>query len=278
MSKIFLCSFASEDLKRSKFRFLEQSKEMNIYENIRVFEFEDLNEDRKKQIESFFKINQKRLFGYACWKADIISYFMKQIPENSILQYSDIGCHFNKDGLNRLKEYITLCEKNNFLTFQYKIPDFDNINNFKFQTYREYQYTKNDLFKYFDINDNSEIFNSEQIWSGTIFFKKNNFSKDIINEWSKISFENNLIDDSESKSKNNKNFIEHRHDQSIFSIICKKKKILSLSASECEWAEDDKGRTWEHLKKFPILAKRDKKYNFFKRFLNRQKKNLKRIF
>ena len=278
MSKIFLCSFASEDLKRSKYRFLEQSKEMNIYENIRVFGFEDLNENRKKQIESFFKINQKRLFGYACWKADIISSFMKQIPENSILQYSDIGCHFNKDGLNRLKEYITLCEKNNLLTFQYKIPDFDNINNFKFQIYREYQYTKNDLFKYFNINDSSEIFNSEQLWSGTIFFKKNNFSKDVIDEWSKISFENNLIDDSESNSQNNNNFIEHRHDQSIFSIICKKKNILTLSASECEWAEDNKGRTWEHLKKFPILAKRDKKYNFFKRFLNRQKKNLNRIF
>ncbi len=278
MSKIFLCSFASEDLKRSKYRFLEQSKEMNIYENIRVFGFEDLNENRKKQIESFFKINQKRLFGYACWKADIISSFMKEIPENSILQYSDIGCHFNKDGLNRLKEYITLCEKNNLLTFQYKIPDFDNINNFKFQIYREYQYTKNDLFKYFNINDSSEIFNSEQLWSGTIFFKKNNFSKDVIDEWSKISFENNLIDDSESNSQNNDNFIEHRHDQSIFSIICKKKNILTLSASECEWAEDNKGRTWEHLKKFPILAKRDKKYNFFKRFLNRQKKNLNRIF
>ena len=51
-----------------------------------------------------------------------------------------------------------------------------------------------------------------------------------------------------------------------------------LSASECEWGEDNKGRTWEHLKNFPILAKRDKKYNFLKRFINRQKKNFKRIF
>ena len=86
-----------------------------------------------------------------------------------------------------------------------------------------------------------------------------------------------MIDDSESSSKNHENFIEHRHDQSIFSLISKK-KILMLSASECEWAEDNKGRTWEHLKNFPILAKRDKKYNFLKRFINRQKKTFKRIF
>ena len=278
MSKIFLCSFASSDLKKSKIRFVNQSKKMNIYENVQVFGYDDLNQNRKNQIEIFFKRKQKRLFGYACWKADIISSFMKQIPENAILQYSDIGCHFNIDGLNRLKEYIELCKKSNLLAFQYKKPDFDTTDNIKFQIYREYQYTKNDLFKYLDIKNDSEIFNSEQLWSGTIFFKKNNFSQEILDEWGKISFEKNLIDDSESNSKNHENFIEHRHDQSIFSLICKKKNVLMLSASECEWAEDNKGRTWKHLKNFPILAKRDKKYNFLKRFINRQKKNFKKIF
>ena len=51
-----------------------------------------------------------------------------------------------------------------------------------------------------------------------------------------------------------------------------------MSASECEWAENEKGRYWDHLKYFPILAKRDKKFNLFKRFYLRQLKNIKRIF
>ena len=34
---------------------------MNIYENIRVFGYDDLNQDRKNQIEFFFKNKQKRL-------------------------------------------------------------------------------------------------------------------------------------------------------------------------------------------------------------------------
>ena len=38
-----------------------------------------------------------------------------------------------------------------------------------------------------------------------------------------------------------------RHDQSAFSLICKKNKIFSLSASECEWAELNGRKTWEHL-------------------------------
>ena len=87
-----------------------------------------------------------------------------------------------------------------------------------------------------------------------------------------------LIDDSDSIEKNHENFIEHRHDQSIFSLICKREKVYFLSASECEWAEIKNKRTWKHLENYPILAKRDKKFNFFKRFIIRQKKNIKTHF
>ena len=45
---------------------------MNIYENIRVFGYDDLNQDRKSQID-FLKTNKKDFLSYACWKADIIS-------------------------------------------------------------------------------------------------------------------------------------------------------------------------------------------------------------
>ena len=61
-------------------------------------------------------------------------------------------------------------------------------------------------------------------------------------------------------------FVEHRHDQSAFSILCKLNNVFCLSASECEWAEDEKGRFWDHLKDYPILAKKNKKLNFLKRF------------
>ena len=50
MIKLFLVSFASEDLKRSKIRFLRQANEMNIYEGIKiptgVITIEDANGSR----------------------------------------------------------------------------------------------------------------------------------------------------------------------------------------------------------------------------------------
>ena len=53
--------------------------------------------------------------------------------------------------------------------------------------------------------------------------KKNSFSKVFLKRWLKI-FEKNyeLIDDSPSKIKNHIDFVENRHDQSIFSLISKK--------------------------------------------------------
>ena len=79
-----------------------------------------------------------------------------------------------------------------------------------------------------------------------------------------------------SKSNNHEKFSGMRGDQSIFSIICKLNKVHSISASECDWAELD-GRRWDHLRNYPILAKRDLKYNIFKRFINRQRKTLRRF-
>lgn len=273
---IFLCSFASPDLTRSVKRFKNQAKEMNIYEDIKVFGFNELTESKKKQIKNFKKKKKNRLFGYGCWKPEIISNYLKEIPKNAILQYSDIGCHLNYNGVERLKDYVLLTQKRSILGFQYKEPDFKK-NNYKFQIYYEREYSKGDLFKYFDLELNNEIVQTEQFMSGVIFFKNDETSNFFLNRWNMACNEDYLIDDENSKMKNHKDFIEHRHDQSVFSILCKLNHVSSISASEIEWAEDNHDKTWKHLDKFPILARRDKKYNLLKRFINRQKRNIRRF-
>ena len=72
-------------------------------------------------------------------------------------------------------------------------------------------------------------------------------------------------------------FIVHRHSQSVLSILAKQIKCTFLSAYESEWALDELGnRTYEHTDSFPIIAKRDKKKNIFYRFLDRQRRNIRR--
>lgn len=278
MNNLYLCSFASPDLKSSVNRFIKQAKDTNFYQEIKIFSWKDLTINKKKQIESFFKKKNKRLYGYACWKPEIILSCLNNIPENSILQYSDIGCHLNKYGQERLKEYLDIVFKNNILAFKYCKPNFKIDKKLKYQIYFENEYTKSDMFDYFKIPINSSIRNTEQIWSGTMFFKNNSETKIFLKRWLEICNISHLIDDSISYQKNSLDFLEHRHDQSAFSILCKLDEVFCLSASECEWAESENGRYWDHLKNYPVLAKRDKKYNFLKRFISRQSKNLRRIF
>ena len=277
MNHLYLCSFASQDLKVSTSRFIKQSQEMEFYKDIKVFGWNELSSNKKKQIEIFFKKNNKRLFGYACWKPEIILKYMDTVPEESIIQYSDIGCHLNKNGKKRLKEYVNMASKHNILAFKYIKPNLKTEKKLKFQVYFENEYTKNDMFEHFEIPKNSSIRNSEQVWSGTMFIKNNKETKEFLKKWLNVCNLSNLIDDSLSIKKDCQEFVEHRHDQSAFSILCKLNNVFCLSASECEWAEDEKGRFWDHLKDYPILAKRDKKLNFLKRFFFRQLKNIKRI-
>ena len=277
LSKVYLCSFASPDLKLSVNRFIKQAHELKFYDEVKVFDWQDLSLEKKKQMKSIFNKGQKRLYGYGSWKAEIILTYLEKIPKNSILQYSDIGCVFNPDGREKLKEYIQITDKENLLAFKYSDPKFNIKDKYKFQIYYENQYTKADAWKYFNIDDNSDFLKTEQVWSGTMFFKNNIFTKKILNNWKKALNETNLIDDSPSAKQNHPNFIEHRHDQSMLSLICKKENIFCLSASECEWAEFENKRMWSHLKGYPILAKRDKKFNIIKRFINRQKKNIARF-
>jgi hypothetical protein len=56
----------------------------------------------------------------------------------------------------------------------------------------------------------------------TFILKKCNHTMKLVNEWYKYSSIYHLIDDSKSNAKNDDIFYEHRHDQSIFSLIRKK--------------------------------------------------------
>ena len=137
LSKVYLCSFASPDLKLSVNRFIKQSHELKFYDEVKVFGWKDLSLEKKKQIQSIFNKGQKRLYGYGSWKAEIILSYLDKIPKNSILQYSDIGCIFNANGRERLKEYIQITDKKNILAFKYSDPKLNFKNEYKFQIYFE---------------------------------------------------------------------------------------------------------------------------------------------
>ena len=67
-NKIILLSFASDDLKKSIYRFKKQAKETNYYDEIRVMSFTDLDTDFKKVLKKLVSNGKKKGFGYFMWK------------------------------------------------------------------------------------------------------------------------------------------------------------------------------------------------------------------
>src|SRR3990167_9151788 len=91
----------------------------------------------------------------------------------------------------------------------------------------EIDYTRSDiLLKIF--NTNKMKLYDDQMQPGCLYITKNELTMSMINEWYKLCCANNyhLLDDSPSKILNT-NLIEHRHDQSIFSLLAIKYNVVN---------------------------------------------------
>ncbi len=277
---IILLSFATSDLKKSIKRFALQAQNSNYYDQIKIITPNELSNYNKEKIGKFLNQGKKRGYCYWYWKPLLLLETLDKVKDGDIIHYLDIGFHINKNSNNRFNEYLDFLIEfdRSLLAFQYFALKNKNSSGINFPNREELKYTKADLFKYFGNLDNMDITHTPQFSAGNIFIKKDKKIKNFLLDWIEV-FEKrfDLIDDTPSKSKNFEKFVENRHDQSVFSILCKINLIESLSAYEFDWAEKDQKRTWEHIIDYPFLAKRDLKYNIFKRFFRRQVKTLRRI-
>ena len=122
-TKVYLCSFASNDLNLSVKRFIKQAYQLNFYDDIKVYKPQDFSKKLKNRIQDLFKVGgRNRYYGYDIWRPEIINDFLNKIPENSILHYSDIGSHINYRGKWRLKDYVENTQKYEMSVFEYGEP------------------------------------------------------------------------------------------------------------------------------------------------------------
>ena len=270
--KITLFAFASPDLSRSANRLKRQAQNSDYYDEIKILGPKDFDVQMKKKFNLIKGGSTKRGYGYWFWKPVFLMKIMKNIDFGDIIHYVDIGCHIQNKN-SRFNEYLNLLNKSKkfILPFQYHLNNTNFPNDILFSKREEFKYTKADLIDNFKFLDNRDVTHTPQFWAGSFFIKKEKESENFLKEWIEFFDKKfDLIDDSDSMIENFKGFIQNRHDQSVFSLLCKKYSIKSLSAYECDWGEKDNKRTWNHNSDNPILAKRDLKYNIFKRFINRQ--------
>lgn len=265
--KKFFCTFADSRMRPTLRRIERQVKEACIFDVVLINDETDLSADFREQFKERL-IKGSRGFGYWVWKPQIILQALRQMVEGDLLLYLDAGCHFNKNGTKRLDDYFEMAIRSPAGMVVFQSAKESDDKNLIPGTQLESSRTKGDVFDFFGVRDDKAFYASGQVQGGTLILRKCKASEDVLCQWLDILKNNvNLVDDSPSVSLNFPDFKENRHDQSILSIICKKKGIPSVSTSET-YQED-----WELLKMYPLWAKRDKTLS--SSFFARLKKKIK---
>ncbi len=220
-------------------RICKEAQDLKIFHEIIGKTDLDLKNDKEfwDKHGSFIE-NNNRGYGYWVWKSYIVLRQLEKMNNNDILLYCDSGCHLNPNGLRRLVEYIKMVNDSEYgiLSFQME--------------YLEHTWTKNDLFVEMNTPDEHKI--SGQHVGGIFILKKTERIINLFKECYKYVSNYHLVDNSPSITPNHSSFIEHRHDQSILSLLFKKYGTVALPDETyfADWQKDGI--------KFPIWAIRNR--------------------
>ena len=166
-----------------------------------------------KDIDRQFKkknadiLSQKRGNGYWLWKPYFILKTLKEMKDNDYLVYLDAGAFY----LNDVRHLVSRMESDQQFMMSFELP------------FKERLYTKRDAFVYMGC-DTKEYSETNQRMATMVVFKKTADALRFAGEWLEFGQEEGIITDAKNRfGKNNyAGFIEHRHDQSIFSLLSKK--------------------------------------------------------
>ena len=186
---------------------------MNSQSGLEVGGFDKVIECNKSSIDKQFgRANQDILAntrgaGYWLWKPYIILKQLHAMPEEEILFYCDSGAVF----IRPAEELI----KNVDLSEQSIIP-------FRVDPHKNSTFTKMDVFVYNDCEDDARVTEGIQVCSSFHLIRNCKESKVFYKEMLFQCCKKNLITDEPNiyKKENFLNFIDHRHDQSIYSVLC----------------------------------------------------------
>jgi hypothetical protein len=150
-----------------------------------------------------------RGFGFWCWKPFVILNELRKLKENDILVYADAGCTIQGGAKDRFKELVDVLDWSEYGLISFKIK----------QPYcTEKAYNKMDVLIAMDGLKYKDMI---QYVGGIQYIRKCAHSIRVIEEWYKRVCNHHLIDDTPSVAPNDSTFREHRHDQSIYSLLVK---------------------------------------------------------
>jgi hypothetical protein len=158
--------------------------------------------------------NNKRLYGYCIWKPYLVLKILETMKEGDRLFYADSGCQFDFDCEDPKSQYETML---GHMGDQIMSATYCNI---------DHNMTKRDLVVHLNMEDHPRL-KSGQIQTTTFLLTKCERIMNFVRLWYSMCCNYHFIDDTPSIIPNHSNYDEHRHEQSVFSLLAKKLDIYN---------------------------------------------------
>lgn len=162
------------------------------------------------------QMENTRGYGFWKWKPWLLKETIQNAKHGDIIVYADAGCQIQNtpEAKARLKEYIDMLDdKSCWIRFQ--------------MHHAEHIWTTDAIFNYFNIKDTSG-----QYMATIHILRVCENSLALADAWTDIALNTELFTDNYNKDTTRTDFKDNRHDQSVFSVLCKifpyKNMIISI--------------------------------------------------
>lgn len=226
-NKIIFLTYGNNKFKNSRKRIIEEAKKLKIFTEFVLETDEKIcneNEFKSALINKKFKqvFDTEKGGGCYIWKPYIIYKNLSLLNKNDILVYSDAGCSIpntQKVKKNFIKYFIALKDNRGVLGFRAK--------------HIESEMCKGDVFEYFGVVKNKEIFNTKKFSCPRHFIRKCEHSMNIYEKWWNVAKTRpDLFDGRVSKTPNYPNFFRHIWDTGSYSVLCKIMGVVDIDWNE----------------------------------------------
>ena len=193
-------------------RLVRQAKETNVFDKTLLFTDINLRKDNVfwNKHGAFVNSNPKG-YGYWIWKPYLILKMLEKMCEGDVVIYADSGCEIHIQNKSLVEDVIRKTKIDSILASTIAT---------------ERNWTKKDLLLHMNMMTIDPMF-SPQRQGTAVAILKNEKTMKLVKEWYEIASQYHLLDDSPSVNKNFHFFMQHRHDQSIFSLLTKKYNLYS---------------------------------------------------
>lgn len=219
--KKHLVSYGNIEFSLSNERIREEARKINIFDSINIYSELDL----PPFITNSVLFSEKRGGGYWIWKPYVILKKLAEIDDDDLIVYSDSGNELFQS--TDWDEFFSFMNDKDGLFFEY-----DEATNYGWNDYDENysdspklkHWTKKNTISFFQeyFKNENEWLEKPKIMAGFFIIKKSMKIQKFINDWlNTMIYHPKLVVDNFHYQNKNENiyFSEHRHDQSILSIL-----------------------------------------------------------